>query len=174
VDAVTAARKLARLLGKRTPDLAALRELYHPDARLCTVLGGKGDLSPDDAIAALQRAAESNWYSLTIQPPVAIDEFGAILEGRLRRSVAAGAFADNGYAWAVTDYDGLIYRQAFYSTAAQASDAYRQLGVHLGILTTPAMADAAGDAAAARTAGTKKRRNLGVAKPQTRGEHHGV
>lgn len=64
---------------------------------------------------------------------MALDEHAAIVTGRMRRRMQEGGFQDANHVWLLTVRDGLIYRQGVYHTPAEAADAYRRLGVTLGI-----------------------------------------
>jgi ketosteroid isomerase-like protein len=133
MNASEVAAKLAHVYRARSGDWDALGALYHPDARVVTVTGGPQPLSVDALIAELKRASEDTWYSVKTTKAVVVDEQAVIFVGRMRRSVPGGGFEDAGHVWMFTVRDDLIYRQRVYGTAEEASAAYRELGVGLGI-----------------------------------------
>jgi ketosteroid isomerase-like protein len=133
MNASGVAAKLAHVYRAKAGDWDALRALYHPDARLVTVTGGPEALPLDGLIAELRRASEDTWYSVKTTQSVVVDEHAVIFVGRMRRSVPGGGFEDAGHVWMLTVRDGLIYRQGVYGTADEASAAYQELGVSLGM-----------------------------------------
>jgi ketosteroid isomerase-like protein len=131
--AVDVMARLEHAYRARAGDWSALRALYHPDALLVTVTGGPDPLSVDGLIAELKHASEDTWYSVKSTRTVVVDEHAVLFVGRMRRSVPGGGFEDAGHAWMLTVRDGLIYRQGVYASADEAADAYRVLGVSLGM-----------------------------------------
>jgi hypothetical protein len=133
VDAEAVVAELSRVFATRARDWSAMRALYHPDALVFTVTGGPDPLPADEVIAELERASKDVWYSVTGSQPVALDEQAVIVTGRMRRRMPQGGFEDAGHVWLLTVRDSLIYRQGVYRTPEEAADAYRRLGVGLGI-----------------------------------------
>ena len=133
MNAADVAAKLAHAYRARAGDWDGLRALYHPDARLVTVTGGPEPLPVDGLISELQRAADDTWYSVKSTKAEVVDEHAVLFVGRMRRSVAGGGFEDAGHVWLITVQDGLIYRQGVYGTPEEATAAYRELGVTLGM-----------------------------------------
>ena len=147
MDAAYVVGKLVDLFRREELDLSAMRALFHPDARLRTIVGGPQVLTAGEAITSLEQARRDGWFAVTLEAPVALDEHAATLRGRVRRSVPGGGFADDGHSWTLTVRDGLIYRQCVYAFAGEAAAAYQQLGVCLGIVDAPDVPDSAADTA---------------------------
>jgi hypothetical protein len=133
VDAAAVVAELSRVFTSRHRDWSAMRALYHPDALILTVTGGPEPLPADDVIAELERASQDVWYSVRGMDPVPLDEVAVVVTGRMRRRMETGGFEDAGHVWLLTVRDGLIFRQGVYSTPEEATDAYRRLGVTLGL-----------------------------------------
>jgi hypothetical protein len=133
VDAAEVVARLYRVFRARQRDWSAMAALYHPAARIVTVTGGRDPLPAEELIAELERASRDTWYRVTTWKTVAIDEHAVIVSGRMRRSVPSGGFEDAAHVWLLTVSDDLIYRQGVYGTEQEATDAYRQLGISLGI-----------------------------------------
>lgn len=125
--------KLSDLFRSGVRDWSAVRALYHPDALLCTVTGGPKPLSADELVIELEQASRSTWYSVSSEPPVALDENAVMMLGRMRRDLPNAGFEDAGHVWLLTVRDELIYRQGVYRSREQAAAAYRQYGVSLGM-----------------------------------------
>ena len=138
VDAAEVIAQLYRVFDARARDWAAMAALYHPHALIVTVTGGPDPLPADKLIAELQRASEDTWYTVTSWKTVGVDEHAVIVSGRMRRSVPRGGFEDAAHVWLLTVSDDLIYRQGVYGSEEEAADAYRRLGVSLGIPAAPA------------------------------------
>jgi hypothetical protein len=138
VDAAAVVAKVYRVFVARSRDWDAMAALYHPQALIVTVTGGPDPLPADELIAELQRASADTWYAVKSWKTYAIDEHAVIVSGRMRRSVPRGGFEDAAHVWLLTVRDDLIYRQGVYGTEEEAVDAYRRLGVDLGITATPA------------------------------------
>lgn len=133
VDAADVVAQLSRLYAARVRNWSAIRALYHDDALVLTVTGGPAPLPADEVIAELERASQDVWYSVKGSEPQPLDEHAVIVTGRIRRRMPQGGFEDAGHVWLQTVRDGLIYRQGVYRSQDEAADAYRRLGVDLGI-----------------------------------------
>ena len=114
-------------------DWRAIRALYHPDARILTVMGGATPLTADELVERLELASQDFVYSVNGSPPVPLDQHAVIVTGRMRRRLPQGGFEDAGHLWVLTVVDGLIYRQGVYHDQQSAIDAYHQLGISLGL-----------------------------------------
>jgi hypothetical protein len=144
MDATEVVAQLYRVFDARARDWGAMAALYHPAARIVTVTGGPDPLPADELIAELERASHDTWYTVTSWKTVAVDEHAVIVSGRMRRSVPRGGFEDAAHVWLLTVSDDLIYRQGVYGTEQEAADAYRQLGISLGIPEATASDDRKG------------------------------
>ena len=141
MDAESVVGKLVDLFKLSEPNAPAMQALFHPDARLRTILGGADvALTAAEAIARLEQATRDGWFVVRLAAPVALDEHAVTVRGRVRRSLPGGGFEDAGHYWALTVAEGLIYRQCVYASANEATAAYRELGVCLGIVDVPAAA----------------------------------
>jgi hypothetical protein len=138
VDAADVVAELSRLYVSPFRDWRAMRALYHPDALILTVTGGPDPLPADAVVDELERAAQDVLYSVKGSEPVALDEHAAMVSGRMRRRMPDGGFQDASHVWLLTVRDDLIYRQGVYHHPEEAADAYRRLGVTLGITSADA------------------------------------
>ena len=118
-------------------DWSAMQGLYHPDALVFTVTGGPKPFPADTVIAELERASSDAAYKVSAGPPQSLDDYAAIITGSVRWRTPSGAFEDASHTWLITVKDDLVYRQAIYSTAADAIAAYAELGLNLGVGPTP-------------------------------------
>lgn len=133
VSALDVVTQLGRVFNARVRDWAAMRALYHQDALILTVTGGPAPLPADKVIGELERASQDVWYSVKASRPVGLDEHAALVIGRMRRSLPRGGFEDASHVWLLTVREGLIFRQGVFQSEDEAVDAYRDLGVTLGI-----------------------------------------
>jgi hypothetical protein len=131
VNATEVIAELSLVFGAR--DWPAMRALYHPDALIFTVTGGPAPLAADETVAELERASQDFVYFVTGSDPVALDDDAAIVTGRIRRRMPQGGFEDAAHVWLLTVRDGLIYRQGVYRETSEAEEAYRRLGISLGV-----------------------------------------
>lgn len=131
VDAAEVIANLSRIFA--SGDWRALRTLYHPDALVLTVTGGPNPLTADAVVAELERASKDAVYFVQGSEPTALDEHAALVSGRLRWRLPQGGFEEAGHVWLLTVRDGLIYRQGVYGDIAAAVDAYKRLGLTLGL-----------------------------------------
>jgi ketosteroid isomerase-like protein len=137
VDAAEVVGKLSRVFA--SGDWRAMRALYHRDALVLTVTGGPTALTADDVTAELERASKDAVYFVRGSEPTPLDEHAAIVTGRMRWRLPQGGFEEAGHVWLLTVRDGLIYRQGVYDDTATAVDAYRRLGVTLGLSDASSM-----------------------------------
>jgi hypothetical protein len=138
VDAASVVGKLVELFKLSEPNASAMQALFHPDARLRTIVGGRDVVSTAaEAIARLEQASRDGWVVVRLAAPVALDEHAVTVRGRVRRTLAGGGFEDAGHCWTLSVVDGLIYRQGVYASASEAAAAYRELGICLGIVDVP-------------------------------------
>jgi hypothetical protein len=131
VDARVVIAELSRTFAAR--NWRAMEALYHPDALILTVTGGPEPLRAGEVIAELERASDDIWYSVSAEAPVVLDEHAVVVVGRMRRTVQRRGFEDASHVWLLTVVDGLIYRQGVFLRPEEAVDAYRSLGVSLGL-----------------------------------------
>jgi hypothetical protein len=135
VDAAEVIGELTRLFERR--DWRGVRALYHPRARVLTVMGGDTPLTADEVVAGLERASADWVYSVKGSDAQPLDEHAAIVGGRMRRHVASGGWEDASHTWLLTVRDDLIYRQGVYHDVGEAEQAYARLGPSLGISDLP-------------------------------------
>ena len=112
-------------------DWSQLRALYHPDARIATVLSGRDPLTADESVAAIRAAVEAGTYSSDWFCMHDLDELAVVTVGDVTTAPARRTARD--VCWLSTFRDGLVYRTAVFDSVPDAYRAYRTLGVELGM-----------------------------------------
>jgi hypothetical protein len=110
-----------------------LRTLYHDEALLVTVAGGDAALGPDEAVAAMRRAAKDVVHSIVFDSPTAIDAHAAVVSGSVRSRHADGGFSVTRRGWVVTFEGEKMYRLRVARSLAAARRLYERHGVTLGL-----------------------------------------
>lgn len=114
-----------------TRDWAALRALYHDDARIVSVAGGNRVLSAD-ALMEILSAVESGSYGTNDAETEALDDSAVVVSGVVReRHGSEATFTPN--AWVLTFRDGLVWRSRAYPSVDDARAAYAEYGLDLGL-----------------------------------------
>lgn len=113
-------------------DWTRLRSLYHPDARIATVLSRGRPLGADESVGAIRAAVEAGTYASDWMHMEDLDEHAVLTIGGVRTSPDEGRVVRQ-TCWVSTFRDGLVYRTVAFASVPEALRAYRDLGVELGI-----------------------------------------
>jgi len=121
------------LQAHRSENWDRLRELFHPDARIGVFAAGGSPDHPEVAIAAMQAAREDHSYHADVETARELDEHAVVLNGHVQHSTADGAIVVDERAWLYVVVDKRLYRSQVFRDEAAAVEAYRQLGLDLGV-----------------------------------------
>jgi hypothetical protein len=113
-------------------DWEQVRALCHPDARLVLRVSDARALPVDEALDRLRADAKAGEPEPVHYYVDMLDEQAVVALGSITRDGTQKHLC-----WLVTFVDGLVYRQALFSSLSGAQAAYAELGLDLG---TPGVA----------------------------------
>jgi len=131
--AVTHVLQLLAVIGDAfaTRGWAALRSLYHDEARVSSVAAGARILSADELIEVLS-GIEDGAYWTDAAETQALDADAVVVSGLVRdRDEFETDFIPS--AWVLTFCEELVWRSKAYASVDEAFAAYAEHGVNLGI-----------------------------------------
>ena len=121
----------------RAKDWQRLRELFHPEARIGVFAGGGAPRDPDDAIAAMETAHETLVYQADIDSVRVLDDHAVVLKGYVQYRAKDERIIKTDKVWLYVVVDDKLFRSQVFETEAAALEAYRRLGIDLGVSSLP-------------------------------------
>ena len=121
----------------RAKDWQRLRELFHPEARIGVFAGGGAPRDPDDAIAAMEKAHETLVYQADIGSVRVLDDHAVVLKGYVQYRAKDERIIKTDKVWLYVVVDDKLFRSQVFETEAAALEAYRRLGIDLGVSSSP-------------------------------------
>ena len=109
-------------------DWEQLRDLCHPEARLVLRMPDGRALSVDEALEVLRADVEAGEHEPVHYYVDDLDEQAVVSLGSLVRDGRQKQLC-----WVMTFVDGLVFRQALFSTLSEGQAAYAKLGLDLGV-----------------------------------------
>jgi hypothetical protein len=122
----------ALLAAHRAHDWDGLRSLFHPRARIGVFAAGGRPEEPEEAIAAMRRAAGDIYYTARVSEITELDAGVVLLEGRVSYRDGTSV-VDVERTWLYVIEDGLLYRSQVFRSRSDARNAYATFSRTLGV-----------------------------------------
>jgi hypothetical protein len=125
------------LQAHRAKDWTRLRDLFHPEGRIGVFAAGGAPVDVDTAIAAMQAAHDSLVYHADVESVRVLDEHGVVLNGHVQYRNENGRVVSEDRSWLYVVVDDKLFRSEVFETETDALQAYRELGITLGVDSSP-------------------------------------